>query len=431
MCAGLALLILAHPSLYSRSLAYLVLTGFVVALGAGGLRPACSGLRVSKSTLAAGAVLGFVSTVAFVRASAGLGSLILLISPFVYLWAGILLGYQRRLGRLFLLSSVVGAGAAGAYGLLQFAGWDFLPSGTRFHGRIVSVFENPNYMANYAAAVLPMGLALFARSERNLTRLGWSLLICLSYAGLLVAGSRGAWWGAVAGALVLVGGFVLQYRSGLVRLHRVSALCLALALVVITLLIRQQPLMRGPDGPIFLSDRLASSSNIVGEGAVSDRTINHRYLIWRVTWHLIKQRPIAGHGLGLFEEMFVPMREALQRSNEFPVNGWDTYFDPQFAHNEFLHVWTERGIFGLMAFFALVGVILRGAVRALWTVGRERLDIVGLIGLVTVMLVHGLVSYPIQLPLNGILFWVSLGILSNLAYVDDESPSTESVEGQR
>jgi len=33
------------------------------------------------------------------------------------------------------------------------------------------------------------------------------------------------------------------------------------------------------------------------------------------------------------------------------------------------------------------------------------------LGIVTVMLVHSLVSYPLRLPLNGMIFWLALGIL--------------------
>ena len=420
--AGLAL---AHPSLYSRASAYLFLTGIVLLLavlfGSGLIRR--GRLGVPRPVLAASAILGISSIAGFVSVPPTANGILLLISPFLYIWAGLSLGGNRFLPGVLSTSAVIAAGLAGMYGLLQFGGWDFLPNATRFHGRMVSFFENPNYFANFAACALPIGLAATMAAASIRVRIGWSVLVCVTYAGLLISGSRGAWWGAVAGVVVTAAGLTRQCQLDLVRLHRGSLAGLTLALVAITLLLRQQPLMPGPDGPIFLGDRLASSSNIVGAGVASDRTINHRYQIWQVTWNMIANKPVIGYGVGLFREQFVRMRALLQQDGLFPSKGWDSYFDPVFAHNEFLHIWAERGFFGLLGFLGLVGVILHGAIRAVWQASRERLDIVGFLGLVTAILVHGQVSYPLQLPLNGTLFWLSLGILANRLFLDDQ-PAT-------
>ena len=312
------------------------------------------------------------------------------------------------------------ASIAAVYGLLQFAGWDFIPWGTRFGGRrILSFFENPNYFANFTAAALPLCLAAFAAARRVRSHLVWGVLACASYAGLLIAGSRGAWWGGAAGGLVVAAGIARQRRLERVRVRWLAMIVLALALIAITLVIRQQPLMPGPDGPVFLGERLASSGNIVGAGVEADRTINHRYLIWRVTWWMISERPMLGLGMGMYADGFVKARKLMQGEGAFPTAGWDVYFDVHFAHNEYLHIWSERGFIGLFGFVLLVVAVVHGVGRAIWKANGERLEAIGFLGLVVVMLVHGMVSYPLQLPLNGTLFWVVLGILANRAYLED------------
>ena len=67
---------------------------------------------------------------------------------------------------------------------------------------------------------------------------------------------------------------------------------------------------------------------------------------------------------------------------------------------------------GLVAFLALVSWIVCGALRWAWREG-EGYAWAGL-GIMAVMLVHSLVSYPLRLPLNGMIFWLTLGVLVGL-----------------
>ena len=105
--------------------------------------------------------------------------------------------------------ALISAGAAALYGLLQHFGLDPLVPATFYPDRVVSTFENPNYFGNYVAILLPVGIALFLRAENWRILLGAYILLGLIYAGLLVAGSRGAWWGGLTGGAILIGGYGL------------------------------------------------------------------------------------------------------------------------------------------------------------------------------------------------------------------------------
>jgi O-antigen ligase len=87
--------------------------------------------------------------------------------------------------------------------------------------------------------------------------------------------------------------------------------------------------------------------------------------------------------------------------------------DTPYAHNEYLHVWAESGLLGLMGFTGLVGLVLYRAFWGTWRGG----GVYGwaALGAAGAMLVHSLVSYPLRLPLNGLVFWVLLGIMAGMA----------------
>jgi len=105
---------------------------------------------------------------------------------------------------------VLGAAAAGAYGLLHYGQVDPPPRAAAYGSRAVSTFENPNYLASFEALVLPLALVGFCRVWDSRESAGWLALVAAIYTGVLLSASRGAWIGAVAGCAVLLVGIGLQ-----------------------------------------------------------------------------------------------------------------------------------------------------------------------------------------------------------------------------
>ena len=419
---GLAALVLAHPAIYSRQPVYIVLIVAVLASGLYSLvkgRPDGAGLLPPRAVVAAAVVLAISSVVAWLLSPrAPWSSLFFLAAQFLFLWLGWWLARARRLVTLLGFAALIGAGGASLYGLLQYLAVDPLPSATPFVDRVVSSFENPNYFANYLAVLLPVGLAAFFRSSSPRVRLAWGVVVGAVYAGLVVAGSRGAWWAAMAGCLVLSGGFLFQVWRRVALLRPLWVGGLAIWLGLITLILSERTMVASPTGPVSVGERMASSANIVGPGAQLDYTINHRYRIWQVAKEMIREKPLVGQGYGAFPSRFVEVRRGLQERGEFPTEQWNTYFDSDYAHNEFLQIWAESGVFALLGFVALIAAVIWGAARAGWRPRSERLDLWAALGLVTAMLVHSLVSYPLHLPLNGMLFWLALGALASREFVE-------------
>ena len=67
-----------------------------------------------------------------------------------------------------------------------------------------------------------------------------------------------------------------------------------------------------------------------------------RWLVWQQCWQMIKLSPIFGHGLGTFASMYPIFRLPLESGSGL------------FVHNDYLQLWDEAGIIGLLLFFAII-----------------------------------------------------------------------------
>ncbi|MBI3898118.1 MAG: O-antigen ligase family protein [Gammaproteobacteria bacterium] len=107
-----------------------------------------------------------------------------------------------------------------------------------------------------------------------------------------------------------------------------------------------------------------------------------RFLIWRGSWNLLKDSPWWGVGLGLYYLVWPPYRHPDDSTLGF------------FAHNDYLQIWIETGLPGLLLWLAvLVSVLL----MCVWALRQRRLspkrllELLGLFaGLLAVALHSGL-----------------------------------------
>jgi len=70
-----------------------------------------------------------------------------------------------------------------------------------------------------------------------------------------------------------------------------------------------------------------------------------RMVIWKHTIELIQDRPLLGFGTGSFEAAYS------QKIKDNPEWEKNILHDP---HNQFLKIWAEMGIFGLMVFLSML-----------------------------------------------------------------------------
>jgi O-antigen ligase len=115
-----------------------------------------------------------------------------------------------------------------------------------------------------------------------------------------------------------------------------------------------------------------------------------RLSYWREALILIKAHPFIGMGPGNFN---------LENS--------------RFAHNSYLQIWAEMGIFGLFSLIGLIGVIFKSCLRDLKQSLYKR-QIAGLLAASAVFLIHNFLDFTFFLPEVSLIWWLILGLIAGL-----------------
>ena len=128
---------------------------------------------------------------------------------------------------------------------------------------------------------------------------------------------------------------------------------------------------------------------------------------------MIKAHPVVGVGAGNFEYAYPLYRT--QKEKEITPKG----VKYTRAHNEFLQVWAEMGIFGLLAFLGILWAVFfapaqasRGALRLPYAGASndtsQKILITGIKAALIALLTQSLFNPMLGVPTSGLLFWVLL-----------------------
>jgi len=253
----------------------------------------------------------------------------------------------------------------------KFCGFEFLRGRALLDAALVSTgpFENQNSLAAYLACVIPIILAFSLYEWRKIV---FKISVFL-VAGLLILSSfwtfsRGGWLGLVVG-LIFVILFVNYHRIKKIFWRFFLSSCILVPLMAIALL--------------FCRNKIGSN--------------NERLTIIHSAWGMIKEHPLLGKGIGTFMDY-----SSLYANH---VGGF-------YAHNCYLQIWAESGIFSLIAFILLAGYVLYRSIKTIliMSVSLDRYILVGLTAGLMGFLVHAFFDvhfYSFQL---SFLFWTVLGL---------------------
>ena len=159
----------------------------------------------------------------------------------------------------------------------------------------------------------------------------------------------------------------------------------------------------------FVTANLSWGGGLVERiGTVSDlrSASTERLLIWQQSLALLEQSPLWGLGLGLYSLFWPPYRDPLDLSAGF------------FVHNDYLQIWIEAGLPGLLLFLGMLGAIaamLMRIARSRTVPVGPRLEIYGLAAGLGAISLHGLVQYNFYVVPILIVFGLFLGRIQDLA----------------
>ncbi len=256
--------------------------------------------------------------------------------------------------------------------------------------RVTAAFGHPNILGAFLTIAIPTVLGLFLAEAKNKKKIFLGIIIVVLTWSLFLTFSRGAWMGTSAGILFFViGAFFPRARP----LLRCSLITVAIVVTIFS---------------VDYSFVLKKQHNLVKNDAA---TVQFRLSLWREGLFLIKERPFFGHGINTFMPV---MKNALITSTSPLANG----YSPSYAHNCYLQIAVEAGIFGLSAFAGILFLLFS---QGLSLISREferephvRFTAIGILSGLLGFLVHSSVDinfYSLQLP---VIFWFMAGLLISL-----------------
>ncbi len=275
----------------------------------------------------------------------------------------------------------------GADGIFQYVkGYDIFrhyPVVTR--NRLTASFQYPNGLGGWLVAVTPlcMSLAIF-NLKNKLYRFATALLSILLLVCLVLNISRSAWLAFIPAILFLV------WRKGDAAKKALLVFLIMLIIAVIAI--------------TMFGDREALSVY-----TVRDASILHRIGMVKLCWRMFVDHPFLGHGINTFMSIFENYLDAAA-------------FGVTYAHNCYLQIAVETGIFSLLAFLWL---IKRLFVSSLENINKRKEGfmkaaqtgiLAGLLG----YLVHSVFEtnlYALQL---AVLFYYLLGLAVGIQRIGDK-----------
>ena len=284
----------------------------------------------------------------------------------------------------------------------RFLGFEFLRNGQvvsapNFIPDVTSAFKNRNGLAAYLVFFLVLTLSISAvQFKRTIHKLGTYILVFLTGGALLLTLSRGGWLGFLSGSLFLAT-VTKKYKHILFFL-------LFFAIGVALLPGAAERAIATLDSSAIKVGMISPQADAGPSKSQTTLSTSFRLYIWQSTIAMIKENPFLGKGLGTFMDYFPKYAK------------WGEIY---YAHNCYLQIWAESGIFALAAFLCFAGLILCRAGRTSFRNRHKDLGLVlggfaaGLFG----FLVHSFFDthlYSIQLKA---LFWVMLGLMQATASV--------------
>lgn len=312
---------------------------------------------------------------------------------------------QKTIDKLLFVIITVGLGM-GIYGILQYFGIDFrFWKGNIGRQKVMGLFGNVNYFAEYLILPLSLTMGLFLVKNKIFNK--FFLLLALLAMGLtlLFTFTRGSYL-AIAITIPIMS--FLYFKSAKNEKSKKFYIKIVLAFLLLTiialaLIYVPHPLNRGNTVLGKLKSRVTIKTLTSGSSTL------RRIATWKFTWMMIKDYPILGSGLGTYAYHTLKYQAdffSIRNNREIYPHGFAAQ-----SHNEYLQLWSELGIIGLLLFLWIILAYYRNVFINIGKIDKKQQAItIGLTGGVTAVLVDAIFGFPLQLATSISLFWMFLGL---------------------
>ncbi|MEW6209370.1 MAG: O-antigen ligase family protein [Acidobacteriota bacterium] len=295
--------------------------------------------------------------------------------------------------------------ALAVFALIQHFSWDgrFYWLRPTAQQSVFGPFVNRNHYAGYMEMLAPLPLAmLFGRGAGREARLFYGFAAVMMSLSVAVSLSRGGMISLAAGMMFVLIASVGRARRERHSQNRLSAILLA-AVIAASILVGV--VWIGAD-PII--DRIAQT---ISDSPHAETEHFSRGWIWRDSWSIFRAHPFAGAGLGAFE-------------TAYPLYGHGSgRLVVAQAHNDYLQLLTDAGIFGGLAALSFIALVIRSFMKAIKANDpRVRAIATGCGGGLFAMLIHSLFDFNLQLLSNALVFLFLTSVLSCIGAFAQTAP---------
>jgi len=268
--------------------------------------------------------------------------------------------------------------------------------------QIFSTFFNPNPLGGFFAIIFPLALSQMLASKELTRRLVWGFCSLSLAVTIYPTYSKGAFVALAAAILVYLILLIRQSRSG-ARIIRISAMLAFVLMIAVGIAVWRTEPLRTRLGSALGTQ---SSSNMF------------RILTWRGTVDMASNHPWLGIGPGAFKYIYP----------KYAVAGY-----VEAAHQNYLQMFAELGMFGGIAFIWLLAAVLLTGARAMnvSTSFRQRIIAIGSISSITAFMVHSLLDYDWYIGAINLSVWLVAGSLAyqaSKAHLDETSDSEQQTQ---
>ena len=228
--------------------------------------------------------------------------------------------------------------------------------------------------ASILAAAVPVATLFFMSVKNAIWKFGWLIFLAISVAALIFNGTRGAWLATFVTEFFIM---VIYFRRQKTKML-LSICCMFLVIFGIFF------------SSTKLNDRLESVVSF------ENKSNYGRILIWKGAVNMFKDYPFTGVGLGRFGEEYREnyiLPEAVKR-------GYVGH-----AHNNFINILAECGIFGAMAYISMIGYFIYFSVKNWFRFHAETFLI--LFSVVAGIFLHGLTEYTFGATVTEKIYWLA------------------------
>ena len=298
---------------------------------------------------------------------------------------------NRNKGIFVLLS---GAALAAAYAVLQYAGADFI----KWSVYIPGTMGNPNLVAEYLLMTLPLSLYFAFSGDRKKAVYG-ALFFLLIFSGLIVTKSRAGFTGLLIAALVFfffytryappVFGIFVKKNKKRLLIAALMAAGIVIAVIAATGILSEM---------LTVYDEMASVIRGNTSGSV-------RITLWKTALAVIRDHSFAGCGTGGYRHFYTKYQpyDFMKFVEHFVVH--------KQAHNDFLQMWAENGIFALGFFLAALSVCFSSLI---WKMrhGSSGDALLGASAAACLAAVctSMFFSFPLQAPVSSAVIFILMGL---------------------